>query len=128
MKISIDDSKKIFQIQEEFNKLFPYLKIEFFSKPHDPGCPSAKKFIKHCNKTLAECRSIHKRGKINISPKTTVNELEQDFGKNYGLGVQVFRKSGKVWLETTVTDSWTLEEQNKQGEELSTSPQNGNAA
>jgi hypothetical protein len=33
--------------------------------------------------------------------------------------VQVFRKSGKVWLETTVTDGWTLEEQNLQGEALS---------
>jgi hypothetical protein len=32
---------------------------------------------------------------------------------------QVYRKSGKIWLETTVTDSWTLEEQNKQGESLS---------
>ena len=41
------------------------------------------------------------------------------FGEVYGLGVQVFRKSGNVWLETTVTDSWTLKEQNDQGESLS---------
>jgi hypothetical protein len=33
--------------------------------------------------------------------------------------VQVFRQSGRVWLETTRTDDWTLAEQNKQGEELS---------
>ena len=48
----------------------------------------------------------------------TVNELEQRFSDVYGLGVQVFRKSGNVWLETTVTDGWTLEQQNKQGESL----------
>lgn len=117
--MSIDDNRKIFDIQEEFNHLFPYLKIEFFSRTHQPGCVSAKKFLKHGNKTLNECRSIHNRGSINITPNTTVNELEQTFGEKYGLGVQVFRKSGKVWLETTVTDSWSLEEQNKQGEELS---------
>ena len=28
------------------------------------------------------------------------------------LSAQVFRKSGKIWLETTFTDSWTLKKQN----------------
>jgi hypothetical protein len=37
----------------------------------------------------------------------------------YGIHVQLFRKSGKVWINTSVTSSWTLEEQNKQGEVLS---------
>ena len=119
MNIVIDDNRKISEIQEEFNSLFPYLKIEFFSSMHKPGCASAKVFLKHGSKTLNECRSIHKRGKITIIPAMTVNELEQTFGNKYGLGIQVFRKSGKVWLETTVTDSWTLKEQNNQGEELS---------
>jgi len=119
MKISIDDNRKIFDIQEEFSALFPYLKIDFFSSTHKSGCASAKKFIKHGSKTLNECRSIHKKGKITITPDMTVDELEQTFDAKYGLGVQIFRKSGKVWLETTVTDSWTLKEQNKQGEELS---------
>ena len=49
----------------------------------------------------------------------TVANLENDFDAIYGLAVHVFRKSGKVWLETTVTDNWTLEEQNRQGELLS---------
>ncbi|MCX6180797.1 MAG: hypothetical protein NT150_02560 [Bacteroidetes bacterium] len=119
MEISINDNRKIFDIQEEFNNLFPYLKIEFFSSIHKPGCASAKIFLKHGNKTLKECRSILKRGKITITPDMTVNEVEQSFGSKYGLGVQIFRKSGKAWLETTVTDSWTLKDQNQQGEELS---------
>ena len=49
----------------------------------------------------------------------TVTELERQFRELYGLHVLVFRKSGKVWLETTVTDGWTLAEQNNQGEALS---------
>jgi hypothetical protein len=36
-----------------------------------------------------------------------------------GLYVQVFRKSGKVWLETTATDNWSLYKQNEEGQELS---------
>lgn len=122
MKIVINDHRKISAIQEEFNTVFPYLKIEFFSKPHKQGGASAKKLIKHGSKTLGECRTIHTKGHISITPKMTVVDLEQRFGDVYGLGVQVFRKSGKVWLETTVTDGWTLEEQNSQGESLSKVP------
>jgi hypothetical protein len=119
MQITINDSRKIFAIQEEFNTVFPYLKLEFFSKPHKPGGASAKKFIKHSSLVLGECRSVHKKGIITITPNMTVVDLEQRFNDVYGLGVEVFRKSGKVWLETTVTDGWTLEEQNLQGEALS---------
>ncbi len=122
MKITINDSRKIFAIQEEFSKLFPYLKLEFFAKPHTAGGGSPKKQIKHNSKTLGECRTIHNKGKITITPNMTVSDLEQNFGDVYGLGVQVFRKSGKVWLETTVTDGWTLDEQNSQGESLSKVP------
>jgi hypothetical protein len=35
------------------------------------------------------------------------------------LSVQVFRKSGKSWLETTFTDGWTLKKQNQEGIDLS---------
>lgn len=119
MKININDSRKISVIQEEFNHTYPYLKIEFFSKPHKPGGGSAKKLVEQNSKTIGECRTIHNTGKINISPDMTVTDLEQKFNEIYGLGVQVFRKSGNVWLETTVTDGWTLKEQNDQGESLS---------
>lgn len=119
MKITVNDSGKIFAIQENFNEQFPYLKLEFFSKPHGVGIGSSKKLIKQNYKTLGECRTIHNTGKITITPNMTVSELEQSFSEVYGLNVQVFRKSGKAWLETTVTDGWTLQEQNKQGESLS---------
>lgn len=119
MKITINDRRKILAIQEDFNTTFPYLKIEFFTKPHKVGGASPKKLMKSSSKTLGECRTIHKKGTLTITPQMTVSELEQNFADIYGLSVQVFRKSGKVWLETTITDGWTLEEQNKQGEELS---------
>ena len=95
MNIAINDTRVISSIQKEFNSVFPYLK------------------------SLAECRKVHSVGEITIQPLMTVQSLEQIFLVEYGLGVQVFRKSGSVWLETTVTDSWTLAEQNSQGEALS---------
>lgn len=119
MKITINDNRKIFAIQKSFTELFPYLKIEFFAKPHKVGGGSSKKTMKVNAKTLGECRTVHNTGTITIVPQMTVADLEQNFSDVYGLSVQVFRKSGKVWLETTVTDNWTLEEQNRQGEALS---------
>ena len=119
MKIAINDRRKISAIQNDFNEMFPYLRLEFFSKPHEAGGASPKKYMTHPSKTLGECRTIHKSGSILITPGMTVCKLEQNFREMYGLSVQVFRKSGKAWLETTVTDGWTLEEQNSQGEDLS---------
>lgn len=119
MNIIINDHRKIFAIQKEFSEAFPYLKIEFFSKPHRVGAPSSKKIMKHPSKTIGECRVIHNKGTLTITPDMTVADLEQAFSDVYGLSVQIFRKSGKVWLESTATDSWTLNDQNLQGKELS---------
>jgi hypothetical protein len=48
-----------------------------------------------------------------------VQDVEQLLWDAFGLSVQVFRKSGNLWLETTVTDQWSLAYQNEQGRELS---------
>lgn len=119
MKIEINDRRKVYAIQEEFSQAFPYLKLEFFSKPHKQGGASPKESITGSSKLIGDCRSIHESGFMTISPNMTVAEIEQHFGDVYGLSVQVFRKSGNSWLETTATDGWTLEKQNKEGEELS---------
>jgi hypothetical protein len=38
-------------------------------------------------------------------------EVEKMVEETAGLHVQIFRKSGNVWLETTVSDHLTLDEQ-----------------
>lgn len=120
MTITIDSHKQIAAIQAEFNTMFPYLKLEFFSTPHKAGIGSAKKFLIPSTKNIGDFKNFqdNKKGII-ITPQMTVKDLEENFNSLYGLSVQVFRKSGKVWLETTITDNWTLEEQNAQGEALS---------
>lgn len=117
-EISIEDGKKILTIQEEFSHLFPYLKLEFFSRA-PAGEDSHRKQIRSSMSTLGECRPLHNSGAIIISPEMTVDELEKAFEQSFGLWVQVFRKSGRVWIETSVTNNWSLEKQNLQGEELS---------
>lgn len=119
MIITIDDSMKILNIQEDFNIVFPYLKIEFFTNPYNKEAESSKKFEKNNHYRLGKFRTIQNNKELTITSNMTVVQLEQCFMEVYGLGLQVFRKSGKGWLGTTVTNGWTLEEQNKQGEALS---------
>jgi hypothetical protein len=120
MIINIHDNRVITEIQQEFTAQFPYLKLEFFSKPHATGYGTSKRFLKTSVKTIGECRKIHDTGDFIIKPEMTVADLEQQFRDLYGLNVQLFRKSGNLWLETSVTDVWTLQKQNDQGEALST--------
>lgn len=119
MTIKISDSRKISDIQQEFNDLFPFLKLEFFSRPHTKREGSEKLYRIDCSKKLSESRKVHTKGDLTIIPSQTVAELENAFEENYGLSVQVYRKSGKMWLQSTITDDWTLKEQNEHGEALS---------
>ena len=42
-------------------------------------------------------------------------QVERLFESELGLHVQIFRKSGSIWLETSVTDDLTLDQQNAKG-------------
>ncbi len=116
MKLHIDDKRTIKEIQREFEKAFPYLKIEFFKKPHEIGEASPINEMLPNETTLGEWRTIHTEGDLIFSKESTVQEVESGFQEKFGISAQVFRKSGAVWLETSATDAWTLDEQSSQGE------------
>lgn len=118
MKILISDSKQIRTIQRQFQAEFPHLKLEFFSERHLPGEASDATTMIEDSHTLGIFRFKHTVGKLEIVPEMTVTELEQHFWDVFGLGVQVFRKSGDAWLETTATDRWTLAKEEEQGMRL----------
>lgn len=119
MNIHISDTLTIKSIQKAFCEQYPYLKLEFFSRPHQTGKGSEKKYMKTDDALLKDFRLVHSDGELHISDDMTVSALEGMFRDHYGLYVQVFRRSGRLWLETTATDNWTLSVQNEQGQELS---------
>lgn len=119
MTIKISNEKTLYSLQADFNAMFPFLKIEFFRTPHKIGEGSSKHLIYDNNRFVRDCRVPTIEGDLVINEQMTVNELEEQFLNSFGLSVQVFRKSGNVWLETSATDSWTLRQQNEEGAELS---------
>jgi hypothetical protein len=113
----IRDDKKIIEIQKEFHELFPYLKLEFYSEHHKEGEGSPNKQLVDPYQTIKMVRSISSEGDYAIHENLKVSEVEQSFYTNYGLNVQVFRRSGSLWLQTITTDEWTLYQQNLKGKE-----------
>jgi|694.fasta_scaffold03370_15 hypothetical protein len=119
MKIEINSSDTLENLQQIFNAAFPFLKIEFFTQPHEKGKPTAAKHLVSPKEAIGEFSKTGASGSVNVQENMTVFELEKIFEEKFGLHVQVFRKSGRIWLETTATDGWTLVSQNEHGKELS---------
>ena len=122
MKLQINKSTTIAQIQTEFSKLFPFLKIEFFTRPREAdGSLWSKHMVFNRTKTMDEIGQLKaNENSIEVNPSMTVNTFEQNLQKDFGLSVQVFRKSMGSWIATTESDSWTFAVQNEKGEEAAT--------
>ncbi len=102
MKITINDRRKVFAIQESFNTAFPGLTLQFFAKPSKVGGAPSRKRIQHAGATLGDCRTSHEVGTVTITGNMTVKELERRLSDVYGLSVQVLRRSGQKWLRKDV--------------------------
>jgi hypothetical protein len=117
--LTIQKGMKISTLQKKFNANFPYLKLEFFRHPHNMNGGNDKKDMVRSESGIGAVLSSIKDAEIDITGDLTVAAVEQIITDHFGLPVQVFRKSGRSWLETTLTDDWTLRKQNQEGLELS---------
>ena len=116
MKILISKDKTIAQLQDEFSQAYPFLKLVFFTKPHKAYKGSPAKFlVSDRDVTLGSLEKKPHSGELYIEPEMPTWQVERLFEEEFGLHVQVFRKSGNTWLETSVTDDLTLEDQNAKG-------------
>jgi hypothetical protein len=111
----ISDNKRLLDVKREFSEKFPFLKIEFYRRQHEVHQGSPERHHIPAETTIGEARLVHEEGELSINGHLKVSTLEQNFFEKFGLNVQVFRKSGNLWLQTTATDDWTLAEQNERG-------------
>jgi len=119
MTIEISRNRTVADIQQDFSSVFPYLRLEFL-QPYIPlkqdGLPArfanAAIHIGDLHKNITECF-------VDLPASLTVNELEQTFTTQLGLKVRVLRKSGNIWMETSLTNNLTLQQQNEHGREIS---------
>lgn len=119
MILTISDNQKLSEVKDEFNSLFPYLKLEFFKHKHGVNKSNPKSDMLSSDLTFKKVRKKHTEGSIDVKESMSVADLEQLFQEVFGISAQVFRKSGRSWIETSVTDDWSLKRQNEEGRELS---------
>jgi hypothetical protein len=117
MEIIVTADKTLQAISEEFNAKFPYLKLEFYAHTHEPGSGNPRSDRIDSKLTVKEAGEFEHDENMSINGNLKVSTLEQHFQDLFGIGVQVLRKSGPVWLQTTTTDEWTLGKQNTEGRE-----------
>lgn len=120
MQLAVKGDRLISEVQKEFSLAFPFLKIEFFRKGNIPRERyTFEKLLPHHLRLKDAWYHNKGEGELEFNNSTTVMELEKEFMDRFGLSVQLFRKSGNLWLETTITDNWTLKQQNDHGREIS---------
>lgn len=118
MEINLRNESLIAAVKEAFHDAFPFLKLEFFYPIPDPGKRYyADNIIKDGQTRLGEIAGMNKPGYVRIHEYRTVADVEHCFRDCFGLHVQIFRKSGDNWIETSNTDHRTLAEQNSLGRE-----------
>ena len=117
--MKIFGERLINEVQKDFTSGYPFLKIEFFKNGAvRQDRYSAKQKIDHQKKLKYAWYWKKDEGDLEIKDAMSVLELENAFIDQFGLSAQVYRKSGNVWLETTMTDNWTLKQQNDHGREI----------
>ncbi|MBK7129482.1 MAG: hypothetical protein IPM74_06790 [Crocinitomicaceae bacterium] len=116
--IHISDNQKLKEIKEAFSNVYPHLKLEFFSEDHKTGEASARKAMYDDSLCLKDIRKNHHAGDLSVDGHQKTSTFERSFHDHFGLSVQVFRRSGNIWLQTTTTDDWTLAHQEETGKEF----------
>jgi len=105
----IQNNIKIEDLQKEFSDKYPDLKLEFYSVSHRSEELTSNAYKVNPDTKISELALLDKPVTLSLKSNLKVETLEHRF-EDLGLHVQVFRKSGDVWLQTSRTDHKTLKE------------------
>jgi hypothetical protein len=114
MKIFLSSESNLRDINKEFQRVFPLLKLKFYRHSHEQGESSVLDALISNREALKNISDLVP-AYINIDPMDTVAEVEKRFQDRFGLPVQIFRRAGDVWVETVQTDDLTLQKQHCMG-------------
>lgn len=98
MHISVQANDLLFNIQNRFQELYPYLKLDFLHTT-----------------TASSTGFAGEATSINVHPERPVAQLEEELKGICGMNVRVLRKCGQRKHEPANGQETTLAQQNKQG-------------
>ncbi len=127
MIIEIYDSQSLNEISNLFNNIYPFLKIEFYKKPHLWQEESSIANQLDLNLTVSEIsKKKNHTGYMEIHFWQKTGVIERYLKNRFGLNAQIFRLHGDEWVQTVGTDELTLEEQNEIGRNATYNFMHGN--
>ena len=120
MDLTIDGERSCRSVQSEFTSLYPFLKIDFFRTYDGSGRSLSRPERVSPHEPLRRFVRDSLPVTVNVEGGKTVSQVIKSFEEALpSLSAAVFRKSGTLWIETTLTSDWTLDRQNREGEHLS---------
>lgn len=108
MILQIHDGLIVEDIQDQFSKCFPHLKLELYSTAHHWKKGSAQENVISPKVSIGDIRKKQSAGTLEIKSSDKVGDVETKFKKIFGLNVQIFRKENDCWIQTTTTDVFTI--------------------
>lgn len=119
---NITRQRLIKEVQDEFTRTYPYLKIDFTKgKDQERMTRSASPSDAVPFAPDVEGRDAAQKllwDELGLRDDMKINEVEVLLQYQFGLPAQVLRKSGNLWLGTRMTQHWTLRQQNEHGYEI----------
>jgi glycerol-3-phosphate O-acyltransferase len=100
------------EVQREFNRLYPYLQLEFLFKPDNAwtnSCPDSGQRVQAIELLQQD---------IGLSDDMTVIELENALQEWFGIKIAVLRKDGPRWMSTHRTEDWTMKQHCVNGHDI----------
>ena len=116
MILEINDKTTIKDIQKQFRKTYPFLKIEFSDKPHQFGEVTKGGHWYDPSFRLFKISRRNEVDYIEMQPWSRTGDVEEAFQRKFGLHPQIFRREEYQWIQTAGTDMFTLDEQNEIGQ------------
>ena len=117
MVLFIHGKRLVAEAERDFSLSYPYLKLQFLQYPVNTNDSLRKASPRQRLNEISSFKADN--GSIEVSDKMTIHELRQTLKSKFGLRSYLLRKSGTAWLEVTLTQEWTLKQQNDHGRELS---------
>ncbi|HTI90179.1 MAG TPA: hypothetical protein VL727_06290 [Puia sp.] len=100
------------EVQAEFNKRYPFLKIELQFNPGENTVNVSQNTGSGAGDFLTR--------QIGLNDNMTIPDLVEALQQYFGRPVTVFRKSCFTWMETIMSREWSLRQHNDHGREVST--------
>jgi hypothetical protein len=119
MELHLKEKTTYREVQEEFSLAYPFLKMDLVKPVKDRLGWTIRMENIQTEEILHPYYQNTGVHVVNIDSGKTLTLLKKEMEEILFLKVIVLRKSGNVWIETSLTKDWTLEQQNREGKYLS---------